>query len=72
MVMLPDPFRGLGAHLWEIQQSSHVQRSVPEIEEGRSNGALERFRCGIVEKEMSQILQLTTARRNRCKKGSLS
>jgi len=58
VVMLPDPFRGMG--VWrnsaETQQSGHAPRSGPEFKNGRSgaeNVALERLGCGTV-KEVSQ------------------
>jgi len=50
VVVLPDPFRGMGA--WrnsiETQQSGHALRSELEVKNGRSSakdGAPERFRC---------------------------
>jgi len=65
-VVLPDPFRGMGA--WrdstEIQQSGHTPSSGPEVKNGRSSaedGAPEILGCGTVKEEVNQILQLVSA-----------
>jgi len=62
VVVLPDPFRGMGAwrNSTEIQQLGHTPRSGSEIKNGRSgakDGAPERLECGTVKEEVSQILQ---------------
>jgi len=57
VMVLPDPFRGMGAwrNSTEIQQSGHTQRSEPEVENGRNTlkdsapGC--RFRCGIIQEQ---------------------
>jgi len=66
VVVLPDPFRGMGA--WRnstvTQQSGHAPRSGPEVKNGRSDaedGAPERLGCGTVKEEVSQILQRVSA-----------
>jgi len=49
--------------LHEDQQFGHAQRFEPEIKDGRSsakNEALERLRCGTIQKKVSLILQLMT------------
>jgi len=65
MVVLFNPFRGMGAHRnsLEAQQSGHAPRSRPEIKDGRNSakdGAPKRLRCGTILKEVSKILQLMT------------
>jgi len=62
VVMLSDPFRGIGAwkNSTETQQSGHAQRFGPEVKNGRSSakdGAPERLGCGTIQEEVSQILQ---------------
>jgi len=66
VVVLPDPFRGMGAwrNFMETQQSGHAPRSGPEVKNGRSDaedGAPERLGCGAVKEEVSQILQRVSA-----------
>jgi len=66
VVVLPDPFRGMGAwtNSTETQQSSHAPRSGPEIKNGRSSakdGAPERLRCKTIQEEVRQILQRVSA-----------
>jgi len=66
VVVLPDPFRGMGAwrNSTETQQSSHAPRSEPEVKNRRSSaedGAPERLGCGTVKEEVSQILQRVSA-----------
>jgi len=51
------PFRGTRArrNSAKTQQWGHIPRSEPEIKDGRSSakdGAQERLRCGIIQKEM--------------------
>jgi len=58
VVVLPDPFREMGArrNSTEIQQSGHAPRSEPEVKNGRSSfkdDAPERFRCGTIQEEVS-------------------
>jgi len=60
--MLPDPFRGMGAwrNSTETQQLGHAPRCGSEVKNGRSgaeDGAPERFGCGTVKEEVSQLLQ---------------
>jgi len=54
VVVLPDPFRGMGAwtNSTEIQQSGHAPRSGPEIKNGSSakDGAAERLECGTIRR----------------------
>jgi len=48
----------------ETQQSGHTPRSGPEVKNGRrsaKDGAPERFGCGTVKEEVSQILQGVSA-----------
>jgi len=65
VVVLTDPFRGIGA--WrnsaKTQQSGHLTRSGPEVKNGRSaeDGAPERLWCGTVKEEVSHILQRVSA-----------
>jgi len=65
VVVLPDPFRGMGRReTTETQQSGHVPRSGPEVKNGRSgadDGAPERLECGTVKEEVSQIPQMVSA-----------
>jgi len=65
VVVLSDLFRGMGAwrNSTETQQSDHAPRSGPEVKNGKStkDGVLERLRCGTVQKEASQILQMVSA-----------
>ena len=62
VVVLPDPFRVIGArrNSAETQQSGHTPRSGPKIE-NRQRGAKDRFAKGIrsrtVEEEMIEVLQ---------------
>jgi len=61
VVVLPDPFRGMGAwrNSTETQQSDHAPRSGPEVKNERSSsddGMPERLGCGTVKEEVSQIL----------------
>jgi len=65
VVVLPNPFRGMGAwrNSTETQQSDHAPRSGPEVKNGRScakDGAPERIGCGTIQEE-SQILQKVSA-----------
>jgi len=58
VVVLPNPFRGMGAqrNSAETQQLDHAPKSGPDIKIGRStatDGAPERFRCGVIQKEVS-------------------
>jgi len=58
VVVLPDPFRGMGAwrNYTETQKSGHAPRSGAEVKSGRSSakdGAPERLRCGTVQEEVS-------------------
>jgi len=58
VVVLPDPFRGMGVrrNFAETQQSDHSPSSGPEVENGRSrakDGAPEGLRCGTIQKEVS-------------------
>ena len=61
VVVLPDPFRGMGArrNSAETQQSGHTPRSGPYIE-NRERGAKDRFakrfRSTTVEEEMIEVL----------------
>jgi len=62
VVVLSDPFRGMGAwrNFTETQQSGHAPRPGPEVKTGRSgaeDGVPERLGCGTVKEEASQILQ---------------
>jgi len=66
MVVLSDPFRGMGAwrNSTETQLSGHAPRSGPEVKNGRSgaeDGAPERLGGGTVKEEVSQILQRVSA-----------
>jgi len=66
LVVLPDPFRGMGAwkNSTETQQSGHSPRSGPEVKNGRNgakDGAPERLGCGIIHEEVSHILQSVSA-----------
>jgi len=66
LVVLSDPFQGMGAwrNSTETQQSGHAPRTGPEVKNGRSgaeDGASERLGCGTVMKEVSQILQRVSA-----------
>jgi len=66
VVVLPDPFRGMGAwrNSTETQQSGHAPRSGPEVRNGRSSaedGAPKRLICETVKEEVSQILQRMSA-----------
>jgi len=66
MVVLPDPFRGMGAwrNSTKTQQSGYASRSGPEVKNGRSSaedGASERLGYGTVKEEMSHILQRVSA-----------
>jgi len=65
VVVLPDPFRGMGAwkNSTEIQQSSHAPTSGPEGKNERSakGGALERLECGTIQEEVSHTLQRMSA-----------
>jgi len=48
----------------ETQQLGHSPRSRPEVKNGRSGaevGAPERFGCGTIKEEVSQILQRVSA-----------
>jgi len=54
VVVLSDPFRGIGAwrNCAEIQPSGHAPRFGPEIKNGRSSakdGTPERLRCGTLQ-----------------------
>jgi len=68
VVMLPDPFRGMGAwrnstETQQTQQSDQVG-SGPEVKNGKSGAeddAPERLGCGTVKEEVSQILQRVSA-----------
>jgi len=60
-VLLPDPFRGMGAqrNSTETQKSGHATRPGPEVKNGKNGakyGAPERLGCGTVKEEVSQIL----------------
>jgi len=61
VVMLPDPFREMGAwkNSTETRQSGHALRFGPEVkmEVVPKNGAPERLRCGTIQNEASWILQ---------------
>jgi len=65
MVVLPHPFRGMGAwrNSTETRQSGHAPRSEPEVKNGSSDkdGAPERLGCGTIQKEVSKILQRVSA-----------
>jgi len=65
VVVLPDPFRGMGArrNSAETQQSGYTQRSGPEVKNGRrtKDSAPERLRCGTIQKEVVLILQVMSA-----------
>jgi len=66
VVVLFDPFRGMGAcrNSTETQRSGHFPRSEPEVKNGRSgveDGAPKRLGCGTVKEEVSQILQRVSA-----------
>jgi len=66
VVVLPNPFRGMGAwrNSTETQQSGHATRFRPEVKNGRSgaeDGMPERIRCETVKEEVSQILQRVSA-----------
>jgi len=61
VVVLPDPFGGMGAwrNSTETQQLGHASRSEPEVKNGRSgakDSATERLGCETVKEEVSQIL----------------
>jgi len=48
----------------ENQQLGHTLRSEPEVANGRSSakdGALELLSCGIIQKEVSSLLQMMSA-----------
>jgi len=57
VVVLPDPFRGMKTrrNFVESQQLGHAPRSGPEVKNGSSakDGALERLRCGTIQKEVT-------------------
>jgi len=58
VVVLPDPFQGMGAwrNSTETQQSGHAPRPGPEVKNGRNSakdGAPERLRCGTIQEEVS-------------------
>jgi len=66
MVVLPDPFQGMGAwkNSTETQHLGHAPRSGPEVKNGRSSakdGTPERLRCGTIQEEVSYILQRVSA-----------
>jgi len=66
VVVLPDPFRGMGAwrNSMETQQSGHAPRSGPEVKNGRisaKDGESERLSCRTIQEEVSQILQRVSA-----------
>jgi len=66
VVVLPVPFRGMGAwrNSTETQQSGHTPRSGPEIKNRRSSaedGAPERLGYKTVKEDVSQILQRVSA-----------
>jgi len=66
VVVLSDPFRGMGAwrNSTETQQFGHALRSGPEVKNERSgaeDGTPERLECKTVEEEVSQILQRVSA-----------
>jgi len=65
VVMLPDPFRGIGAwrNSTETQHSSHTPKSGPKVKNGSiaEDGAPEWLRCGTVKEEVSQILHRVSA-----------
>jgi len=61
VVVLPDPFRGMG--VWRnstgTQQSGHAPRSEPEVKNGRSgaeDGEPEKLGYVTVKEEVNQIL----------------
>jgi len=57
VVVLPDLFRGIGVwrNFSETKQWGHAQRPGPAVKNGSSakNGAPERLRSGIIQKEVS-------------------
>jgi len=58
VVVLPDPFRGMGAwrNSTETQQTGHAVRFRLEVKNGRSgaeDGAPERRGCGTIHEEVS-------------------
>jgi len=65
VVVLPDPFRGMGAwrNSTETQQFGHTLRSGPELKNRSSakDGVPERLGCGTVKEEASHILQRVSA-----------
>jgi len=66
VVVLPDPFRRMGAwrNSTETQHSGHAPRSGPEVKNGRSSakdGTSERLGCRTIQEEVSQILQKVSA-----------
>jgi len=66
VVVLPDPFRGMGVqrNSTETQQSGHAPRSGSEVKNGKSgaeDGAPERTGWETVKEEVSQILQRMSA-----------
>jgi len=66
VVVLSDPFRGMGAwrNSTETQQLGHTPKSGPEVKNGRSgaeDGAPDGLGCGTVKEEVSQILQRVSA-----------
>jgi len=53
-VVLPDPFRGMGA--WRNYTETQQLGYAPEVKNGRSrtnDGAPERLRCGTIQEEVS-------------------
>jgi len=66
VVVLPDPFRGMGAwkNSTETQHSGHAPRFRPEVKIGRSSAkdsAPERLGCGTIQEEVNQIRQRVSA-----------
>jgi len=58
MVVLPNPFRGIGSwrNSMETQKSGHVPWSGLEVKNGRSrakDSTPERLRCGTIQEEVS-------------------
>jgi len=58
VVVLPDPFRGMGTwkNSTETQQSGHAPTSEPEVKNGRNSpkdGAPQRRRFGAIQKRVS-------------------
>jgi len=67
VVVLLDPFRGMGAwkNSMQTQQSSHAPRSGPEVKNVRSNakdGAPERVRCRTIS-EVGELNPTEVVRR---------